>query len=91
MCVILTCARWLNNSSARWVELPTPDDPNESVPGFSLASAINSFTVFTPASGLTTSTVGVEVRSATGSKSFMMSNGRLLLVAALIMLAAEAT
>ena len=91
MWVIFTPARWLNSSSARWVELPTPDEPNEIVPGLLLASAINSLTVLTPSSGVTTSTVGVDVISAIGAKSFMMSNCRLGLMAALIMLAAEET
>jgi len=41
--------------------------------------------------GLTTSTVGVEVIKVTGAKSFMMSKVSVELIAALIMLAAEAT
>ena len=68
-----------------------PEEPNDSVSGFSFASAVSSFTLLTPSSGITASTVGVEVMSAIGAKSFMMSKFRLGFIAALIMLAAEET
>ena len=89
--MIFTCASDLSSSSARCVELATPDEPNVIVSGLALASAISSLTLFTPRSGFTTSTVGVEVRSAIGAKSLMMSKFRLGLIAALTRLATEAT
>src|SRR5690348_9541835 len=86
-----TCASDLNSSSARCVDEPTPDEPNRMLSGLALAAAIRSLTLLMPSSGVTTSTVGVEVMSVIGVKSFMMSKVRFGVIAALIMLAAEAT
>src|ERR1700687_3428693 len=63
----------LNSSDERWVELPAPDEPKDSEPGFSLASAMSSRTLFAGSSGGTTSTLVIEATKITGSKSFAAS------------------
>ena len=62
-------ARLLNSSPARCGELPAPEDAMLSCPGFSFASAMRSFNVFTGTEGCTTTTFGVEVRVFTVMKS----------------------
>jgi hypothetical protein len=80
----LTPVITLNNSPDRWVPVATPEEPNESLSGFSLASAISSLTLFTPTDGCTTRILGVVETSAIGAKSRAKSNDRLGLTTALI-------
>jgi hypothetical protein len=55
-----------------------------------LASAISSATLFAPVEGWTTRMTAAVLISAIGVKSLAMSNGRLGLMAALVMLADDA-
>ena len=72
-CTISTFARLLNNSSDRCGLVPMPGEPTVSVPGFALASAITSFTVFAGTEGCTAITSVTSDISDTGSKSFSES------------------
>jgi hypothetical protein len=67
--VICTPASDLYSSSARWVDEATPEEPNVRASGFALARAVSSWTFLTPSSGVTTSTVGVEVIKVMKAKS----------------------
>ena len=49
---------------------PLPAEPKVSLPGFALASAISSVTVFAGTDGCTTSTRGATCVRLTGAKSF---------------------
>jgi len=62
----------------------------EDLPGFDLASAISSCTLLTPVEGCTTRITAAVLMSAIGVRSLVMSNGRLGLMAALVMLADDA-
>ena len=53
--------------------LPMLPEPNDSLPGFAFAYAINSCTECTGSAGLTTSTFGVTATSEIGAKSFFAS------------------
>jgi len=55
-----------------------------------LASAISSSTFFTPVEGGTTRMTAAVLISAIGVKSLVISNGRLGLIAALVILADDA-
>ena len=54
--------------------MPLPAVANVIVPGFALASAMYSCSVLTGTDGLTTSTCGLPATSATGARSFSVSN-----------------
>ena len=77
MCVMWMPAAWLNTSKAMCCGVPLPGVLWLSLPGLAFASAINSFRSFAATEGCTTSTIGTEAASATGAKSFSMSNGSL--------------
>ncbi len=65
-----TLIRSANNSPARWVDVPAPDEAKVRFFSSFLSSATSSATVFTPRLGSTSSTFGRKATSATGSKSF---------------------
>src|SRR5713226_3602633 len=75
-------ARVLNSSPARWLALPTPGEEKLSCPGFDLASATRSFTDFTPSAGDTTRMLGTLAMRLTPARSFSVSYGSLVNIAA---------
>ena len=62
-------ARLLNIADATCPVEPLPDAATVSSPGLRLASAMNSFTVFTGSAGLTTSTSGTSLVCEMATKS----------------------
>ena len=72
-CAMSMSAATLSCSIARWVSVPGPDEPYESLPLLALAYAMNSASVFTGSDGGTTSTLGVPPTIAIGVKSFTAS------------------
>ena len=59
--------------------VPTPEVPNDSLPGFFFAYSINSFSEFTGNDGCTAITWGSVPMMAMGVKSLMLSKGRFLM------------
>jgi hypothetical protein len=72
---MLMPARELNTSPIRWCAVPIPAEPYVSLPGFALACAINSGTVFAGIDGFTTSTFGTIATTVIGAKSRWKSYG----------------
>ena len=66
-------AMLLNSSADMCVELPAPEEANDSLPGSFFASAISSATLFAGESGGTISTLVIEATNSTGSRSFAAS------------------
>jgi hypothetical protein len=71
-----TCSIWqpvsdLNNSPERCTEVPLPDDAMLILPGLALQYAMNSATVLAGNDGVTSITLGVRTRPATGAISRM--------------------
>ncbi len=62
------------SSVERWAAAPTPEEPNESLPGFFLAYSISSPTFFTGKSLLTRIMIGAMPTSDTGVKLATGSN-----------------
>ena len=77
-CSNLTPVSCENNTAARWVMLPTPNEPYGTSPGRDLASATTSFTDRTGSDGLTTMPKVLTDSWTTGAKSRKVSYGRLL-------------
>lgn len=79
-CVSFTWVTTWNSSPVRWVLLPVPADAISTLPGFALASAMNSVAVRTGSEGWTTSISGtidtsdVGVKSRTGSYDGLLVN-----------------
>ena len=82
-CAASMPASVLNNSPARWFALPTPGEEKLSWPGLDLASATSSFTDRTPSAGDTTSRLGTLAMRLTPAKSFSVSYGSFVNIAAL--------
>src|SRR5438445_13855575 len=59
----------LNNSPARWLEVPAPGDSTLILPGLALAYAISSGIVLTGSDGCTVTTLGTRRMLATGAMS----------------------
>ena len=70
MCSTSMPAMLLKSSPERCVELPAPDEANDSLPGCAFASATSSTTDFAGTSGGTVSTLVIDVVKDTGSRSF---------------------
>ena len=68
-------ASTLNNSPDRCGLVPRPAEPKVMVPGFALASAMNSFTVFAGTDGCTVRMFGDSTTSEIGAKSRSASYG----------------
>src|SRR4030095_10738881 len=83
--------RVLNSSPARWLALPTPGEEKLSCPGFDLARATRSFTDFTPNAGDTTRMLGTLAMRLTPAKSFSVSYGSLVNIAAVAAWPADTT
>ena len=68
-------AAWLNSAVPRCPVVPTPGEPKLSLPGFDLASATNSPSVFASTFGLTTTSIDMSATIETGANAFSGSNG----------------
>src|SRR5512133_2995736 len=73
MCCIFTPAIVLKSSPERWIDVPLPDEPNDS--GDFFASSISSFTLDAGTDLFTTSRLGVDARKVIGVKSLMWLYG----------------
>src|SRR5215211_8438657 len=69
-------AMLLNNSPERWLVEPGPAEAKLILPGWLLASAISSWTLFAGTAGFTIRTIGATANNAIGARSFAGSYGR---------------
>ena len=83
-CTALMPATSRKRSPFICVPLPAPAEPKNTLPGCACASAIKSFTDFTPSEGATTSASVLKPMLATAEKSFNGSYGRLGCIAAVM-------